>query len=987
MTTPVSGTPVTVSSLLGDISQYVTNPAPIQQRILAALTQITDGQIDVVDATNPFAFCLEASACNMAAFVQEAAALTRRQYPAAATTFEDLYLHMADRDYLNMFALPSKATFTVMLNYQQLLAHLVEDAAGISQITIPRNTIFYAAETPFSLQYPINIRQLQHGGLQVVYDATVPSPLQTLSTNVVPMRMSQAPNGQTYLLFDVEALQFKIVSFVNDVNSTSGMVSRVPFTDQFYYCRVYTQNTDSTWREIATTFTEQVYDPGTPTAVLQVTDSQVIVKIPPVYTINQLVRGKIRIDVYQTKGPQVIYMGNLGPKDFSADWQFIDKNDAMPETAAITKINDVQVWSTSVTSGGRNALTFQQMQQRVIANAIGPRQIPISPAQIQAYVTDDGYTVVKNLDTLTNRAFWATKPLPAPTELNPTVTNNVFTAANASMLKVLMSVSDAATSYGCTTHATGATVTSAALFHTANGITSLVSASAFATLTSLPLLEQAETLNSGEYFFTPFYYVLDDSTDVFDVRPYFLDQPEISSRVFVQENATTGLQVSIADGAFSFTKTSTGYQLTLTTASNDVYRALSDSQVQCQLSFKTSDGLATAYMLGAQQTRAKDTDERVFIFNITTTYDIDRDHAIDLPTFGLDASSIVPKGVLSQLFSVYFTTSAPMPGTYVSSNIDAGLGAWQLAPDSVGITYEQLTLTLGDYLPTLWNEYRSFSDVIPFQTYATDVVAHYDKDVYATDPVTGSGFSVVDGDLTYTILHHAGDVILDSDGHTTYTHRVGDLILSPETGLPQAVLGYQTTLQRLVSVFVLDAVYRFANDPITVDYVGYVKQFLLTALTEDLKDLNENVLEQTTIYFHPTVNQGTITVFIEDNAITTMTAEQSLEVTMYVPTETHNNANLLSSLFGSTVKTIGEYFATHNTVAQDELQDNLRKVYGVDVAAVTVKGLGGHDKDYPVITIEDDSTRLSIKKVLTVQTNNQMSVQEDVKITVVVHDV
>ena len=979
--------PVTISSLLGDISQYVYNPAAIQTTITAAISKILDGSIDVVDATNPFALALEMSAVNCAAFCVEAAALTRRQYAAAATTFDDLYLNMSDTDYLNMFALPSTTTFTILLQYEQLLNALVADpTTGISEITIPRNTVFTAAEVPFSLQYPINIRQLQHGGLQAVYDATEVSPLQTLDTNVIPLSMVQMNNGLNYVKFDVLAQQFFINSMQQNVNSASGLQTTIPLTDQFYYCRVYNwvgSTSNGAWVELAVTYTEQVYDPTVPTVVVQLTDTQVSVTVPPVYAINQTIRGQLRIDVYETKGPLTMYLGNYGAKDFVAEWLFIDQNDATPQTAAINQINNLLLYSTDVASGGRDALTFEEMRQRVIAHSNGPRDIPISPAQIQAMLTDDGYTIVKDIDTLTNRSYWAVKPLPSPTDLSPTITNNVYTPANANMLSLTLALADANAAYGCTVHDTGVTITSAALFQSVNGIASLMTSAAYTQLLALPLLQQAEAFNQGGYFYTPFYYVLDDSSDVFVVRPYSLDQPLIESRTFVQENATTGYQVSIGT-PFTIVKTATGYQISLTTSSNAAYQALPDTEVMCQLSYTTSDGQNTAFMTAPPQVRAGNAGERTFIFNIVTSYDLDTTNAIDFTSFAIDGQSTTARSALLQDVNVYFTTSATMPISYETSTIDSAIGLFQLPNGSVGLTSEQLSVKFGDYLTNLWCSWRSFTGTIPFQTYPTDVPAYYTTDVYQQDATTGAEFSVVNNAVVFTKLHSKGDPILDSTGAPTYLHRAGDYLLDVETNLPVAQVNYTTQLKRAIDIFALSAVYRFANDTITTAYMTAVSTSLLSWLTEDLVALNETVLEQTRIYFYPSVSQGTVNVSIENGVTVAISAAQSLDVTLYIPTETNNNANLLASLISSTIMTIGDYLATHSTVSVSELLGALRAVYGTDVVDVKLSGFGG-DSNYTVLTIENSSTLLSINKVLQVN-NNQLAVQEDVSVTFVVHD-
>ena len=974
----MSTSSINISSILGDIQTYAYNPAAIQRGVMASLTAITNGEVSVVDATNPFVFALEQSCVNAAAAMQQAAALTRRQYPAAATTVNDLYLHMSDTDYVDIFALPTTASFTLMINQQQLLNALVLDPdTGIKQVVIPRNTMFMATTIPFSIQYPIIIRQLAHGGLQIVYDATNPSPLQNLNTNVISYDVLNDPNGVPYIIFSVDTQQFDIVELINDVNSTGGFTTVVQFTDQFYYCRVYASNPDGTWKEIETTYTEMVYDPNTPTAVISVANNKATVTIPVVYITTGLVSGKIRIDVYETKGPMTQLLGNYTPNDFTADFMYLDKNDATPYVAAFTSITGVATYSQDTTSGGRSALTFEQLQTRVINNAIGPRNIPITPSQIQTTLLDAGYTLVKNIDTITDRKYWATKALPTPSS------PNLYTSANASVATIITNTATADTLQGCNSHSIGMTITSSALVQNVNGISTLVTKSAYAALSTLPLPELCTTVNSGGYTYSPFYYVLDTSTDSFSVRPYYLDTPKIINRSFVEENPDTGLQVSI-DSTYSIVKISNGYQLTLSTKSDSSYQALPDNQVFCQLCFKSPAQTSNAYVLGTQLPRLNNQGERTYVFTLTTNYDIDVNDQLVQSSFKTAANGTVPRSGLLQSINVLFCTNAPDKSTVNTSAIDTLLGNFQLPAGTIGITNEILNIQFGYSLKTLWNSYRTIAAPIPYQTYAKDVQGVYAEDVYNVDPLTGASFTVVNGNLVYNIIHKKGDPMVDANGQPTYIHRAGDPIIDPSTGLPTPIPNYTSTVNRALDLVVIDGVYQFANDAITLNYVAQIDNALVNSLTNDLVTINNEALEMTEVYYYPSISKGMVSVIADEGILVNINAEQSFNIKLYVTKEVYEDSKLLASLENSTIQSIGNYLSTNSTVSISQMEDNLTALYGSDVLGVSISGLGG-DANYSIVTITDESTKLSINKVLAVQPNNNIAVEENITILPIVH--
>lgn len=974
-----STTPVTISSILSSIETYATNPAAIQRGIMASLNAINNGTVSIVDATNPFVFCLEQSSVNAAAAMQQAAALTRRLYPAAATTINDLYLHMADTDYVDIFALPTTANFTLMINQQQLLNALVADpVTGIMQVIIPRNTVFYATTIPFSIQYPIIIRQLAHGGLQIVYDATEVSPLQILSTNVISYTILNDPTGVPYITFSVPTQQFDIVELINDVNSTGGFTTIVPFTAEFYYCRVYGSNPDGTWKELQVTYTEMVYDPAIPTAVISVANGQATVTIPVVYITTGLISGKVRIDVYETQGPMTQLLGNYVANDFTADFMFLDQNDASIFVAAFTSITGIATYSQDTTTGGRLALTFEQLQTRVINSAIGPRNIPITPSQIQTTLLDYGYTLVKNIDTITNRIYWATKALPAPTS------PNLYTPANASVATIVTNIANGASLQGCTTHATGMTITSAALVQNVNGVSALMTKTAYSALAALSLPELCTTVNEGGYTYSPFYYVLDTTSDTFEVRPYYLDTPSIVNRSFIEENPVTGLQVSIA-ATYSIFKLNNGYQLTITTQSNSAYQALPDNEVFCQLCFNGSAQVNNAYMLGVQQPRLNNEGERTYVFTMLTEYDIDKNDQLAQTSFATAVPGYIPRSSLLQSVNVLFSTNTPGSSTVTPTAIDALLGQFQLPAGTIGVTNEILMLQFGYGLTTLWNSYRSIVAPIPYQTYAANVPATYTTDVYQIDPLTNASFSIVNGVLVYNIIHHAGDPILTAAGAPTYLHLAGDPIIDPSTNLPTLIANYSTIVNRSLDLVVIDGVYQFANDAITLNYVSQIDNALVTSLTNDLVTINNEALEQTEVYYYPSISKGSVNVIADNAQVVNIDAEQSFIVTLYITNEVYQDNKLISSLQDSTIQTLGNYLADNTTIAISQIEDALSAIYGADVLGVTVKGLGGA-ANYSIVTVTDNSTTLSINKILAVQPNNQIAVEENIQIDFVVHD-
>ena len=522
--------PTPVNKLLAQALQFQYNPASIQRAVLQTLTDVTEGKIEVVDPSNPFVFLMEASSVLTGAAIMKNETNTRKQYPLAAQTPEDLYPHMSDKDFVDRFATPAKAIFGLMLMEDEVLAKLVLDPdTGMKKLVIPRNTYFTIADTVFSLQYPIEIRQLLHGGLQVVYDVEKASPLQQLETNLIEHEIRT--NGtDRWISFQFETQQFNIVSQKGTLNAAQDFTVTVELEDQYYYARVYVEDTAGKWVEIPTTHTDQIYDITTPTAVLKVMGKTVQLSIPQIYTSTQLLNKAIRMDFYQTKGPMNMPLWEYPINEFTTTWQAYDKADVNIFTAPIKTFRTVVAYSQSAVSGGSNALTFEQLRARVIKNAIGVPSLPITPTQIESTLERQGYSVVKNIDNITNRVFQATKEMPTPSD------TRLITAAAASIETILMSIKDALLIDTVIDNGSAITITPDTLYQSTDGITKLVASEQRSFLLGLPTDKRALAVTNGGYLFTPFHYVLDMTDDQFAVRPYYLDDPVIETKLFMAEN-------------------------------------------------------------------------------------------------------------------------------------------------------------------------------------------------------------------------------------------------------------------------------------------------------------------------------------------------------------------------------------------------------------------------------------------------------------------
>ncbi len=975
---PATAVPGAVSTLLANISNYQFNPAMIQQSVMQTLTDVTNGTISVVDPTNPFVFCLESSAVCTAGFMVANEATTRRQYPYAAQTPEDLYYHMSDVDYIGRFSSPSTTMFSLLLPYDEVINKMVLDpTTGIRKIVIPRNTYFTVAGTNFSLQYPIEIRQMPHGGLQVVYDTSVVSPLQQLSTNVINYQIRSGTGAGNYIYFEFDVQQFDIISQQGTLNAATDFSIDIPLNNQFYYARVYVEDPNTgLWTEINTTHSAQVYDINTPTATLEVvtdTSTTLTVTIPQIYTSTSLLEMGVRIDVYETIGPLNMLLFEYPFNAFAATWVAYDDNDYTVYTAPLATFRTIIPFSNNTVSGGSNALTFDQLRQQVISNNIGTASIPITNVSINSALNQLGYSVVTNIDNITNRAFLATKPMPSPTD------PNLLTPAGSSIETVLVSISALTALTSVVDNGLSVTITPDTIYQNINGIVAPVTSAKVAALLALPPSQLALAVTNGNYLYTPFHYVLDMTGNQFAVRPYYLDNPVIESKLFVNENVTSLLQV--ATGTYAITRTATGFQIQVVTQSSAAYQALPDNEVFAQLSYTPVGETSTAYLIGVQAGTTA-AGERIYNFDLSTTFNLDSSDDIELTKFFMfNTAARTVLAALTTTFDLIYATTAPLGSQFVSGPIDQELSNFLLPTGVQGVSHEQLMVEFGFSLSTLWARARSVVSAQPYQTYPAAVPLTYAQNVYQTDS-TGSAITIVNGVVTTNILHAAGDPVLDAGGNPVYMYNAGDVVV--DTNSAPIPLGPRT-IDRVLDILMIEGPYWFANDPITTAYRATLTEVVVSWLTNDLALLSTQLLEQTRIYFYPETTLGSISVSLGNNTTTTIEASQKLVLNLSVPAVVYNNSELCDRLTVTSVNIIGQQLQ-QSTISVDAITTALRASYGDDVVSVQLLGLGGSN-NLQAFTVIDAGSSCSIAKQLVAQPDNTLIVSENVTVNFTNFDV
>lgn len=961
---------VSISKLMANLDRYKYNPDMRQVVMLDYLQEVTNGEVDIVDPTNPFVFLMESSAVNTASALVENIINLRKQYPSLAQTEEDLYLHMSDKDFIDRFAVPSETDFTFVVQANSLYQQMVYDAVEqCGKVTIPRDTEFMIDDIIFTLQYPIHIRKFDNGILQISYDAAVISPLQTLTSNIIEPIIRRDGNSIDWIFFKIPVYQIQIQTTYVPIQHSALFSHNVNYKNQFYFCRVLYKNsgTLNQWKDLIVTHTDQVFDPFKPTAVLKVFNGIVNVSIPKIYFTSGLLSGDIRIDVYTTRGELTINLANYKFNSFSTRLKAIDEQRDLNDYTNALALATYYTYSDQLVSGGTNGIDFATLRERVIHNSVGDRQLPITNNQLEAYVSKKGFDLVKNVDTVTNRIFLATQKLPKP------LNSKLLTAANIGIGTLITNLTYLSQIDRVRINNLRQTILSNNLYKNENGVVRLLSAAERQALDALPRSEFLSVVNSSYYLYNPFYYVLDNSTQEFEVRAYNLDYPLASQLSFISQNQS--LQLPVNTGQYTIEKVSQGYKLTIVTKSGNFYKQLETNLVHLQLGYLPAGETHLAYINGTYVQTTAD-EERVYEFLLETNYDLNKDHHLAITNGRMFSNEAMTTWMDLNLKVYLFHTTTSLTEGYVPDVSTALLGDFLLPVGSACVTHETLELELGSSLGNLWSRSRSFASGLDYQRYTDDIPLLYERVIYATDPTTNSIFSVDGlGNLVYTVLHQIGDPVLDDFGTPVYKHRKNDVVLDAGG---QPIVVSSLSADKEIDMLFVDGKYYFTTDTNFVNYRAEIAAILDTWIVRDLVSIQQLLLEQTKIYFYPKTTIGLVKVFTENNQEDMISSEQSLVVDLYVTKAVYDDNEIRSALKDLTVRTIDSYI-NKSTINITEITAALTGVYTDSVKAVSLSGLGGA-KDYQVVNLAAEHNRLSLSKQLIQQQDGSLIIQEAVTV-------
>ena len=975
---------VTISDIANQLGLLRVDPSIMQNQVLNLLEQVSNGKMVVVDPNNPFALGIEMATALGVNGINECQMLTRRAYPSLATNMEDLYLHMSDYDYRDVFATPSRGTFTILLDKEEVLNKTIDDPKlpGTRRLTIPRYTKIIVQDTTFTLLYSVDIKLVRHGGILITYNHEQDTPLQPLKTNVVPWDIVNIENRE-YLRLRLDLLQVKIDRYVAQINASSGFSKTYLFDNQFHFARAFLKTTTG-WAEIRTTHTDRVYDPKVPTVVLQVLQGKLKVTVPQVYSNNGLITDAVRVDIYTTKGPLNMVLDLVEHTAYQTYWDTVATEKLDKYSALILTVSRFAVYSDDTVVGGSNSLSFDELRDRVISRSLNTEGLPITRNQLNNKLKDMGYSLVTNVDNITDRQFLATRKPPSP------VTGRTVNGISA-MVGILQStLTNLELSRNVIKNNLRDTIKPGQLYELKNGKIDILADVHLDSLWNLKFSKPdylVNLLNDNQYLYSPYYYVIDSNVNEFNCRVYHLDDPKVVSRFFHSTNSALGINVSVKDYRLSNAPNKDGYILEVALDVGKTIATLGPEFVHTQLSYVGRDRIQNRYWIEGKLVSVIDEttglpidDEYRYQFHIETRYDInEQDGLIPIP-FKAPIN-------LEHEFDVVTIVKDFLPPDVSPTDIDTIISKETIPnfdrnKSYIGVSHEKYTLKFGDRLNHIWNKTRTIIEPDMYETYQQDVIDTYKETIYEMDS-TGSPkiyYTESTGDVSFKVLFNKGDRKLDQFGDTIYKHREGDVVID-EFGDP-VVKGGGRGIQRHIDLFLLDARYLFVDQDEDILYRVQAHNAIADWCVNDMTRINSQLLERSEIFYYPIRTTGMVDVIADNDLDVTVKAEQRFNITYWLTKDKNANSSLREMIETQTINSIQKTLNSP-TVSLDAIIDNLRLILKDNIVSVDVKGF--LDDQYSTVTLKDSSMGLTVAKRANLLSNNQIEMVDDVTVRFTTH--
>lgn len=947
---------IDIQKELGDLAQYKYHPNGILKHTFNRLKDITDGRVELSDPSNPFTYLIETSCLNTGFAIQEMVLLTRKLYPKLANNEDDLYLHMSDVDYLDRFSKPSEAKVTFNILFSDFKTKAWKDPySGDYVHTIPRNYQVQVDTYVYTLTAPIVIRLTETGIIDIKIDGAKNDDLFELDSGFVNFEMWSVNQAEEYISFSVKMPEVYLEETEIPVEKSKSFKGHLNFKSdrKYYYTKVYHFRNEA-WEEIKTTHGKGIYDINEVTCELKINqlDRKVSYYIPPVYVNNGMLGSKVKFVIYTTMGEVNLNFSDFKISDFESSYNEIFPETDLDETTKSLNVIAKTVFIEGRVIGGSGPKTFSKLKKDLINNNLGRNNKPITGMQIDSFASANGMTLVKNVDTLTNRIFLL------EAEISETSTRYGSSKISLDLMDFKSSIGEMTTDKNkiIRISETATLIPAGTVFeHTPGGIKLLTEdeATLLKSLSGNSLTNEVNNKRYLELFYT---YVLDTAGNSVRLRAYDLEKPSVARINFKDYNHTTRVGVNTEET--NLVKIETGFQLDILTNLTKYDSTISETNVTPYLAY-SDEGGAVFYLEGRLLTVSGE--KPIYRFTIDSDFYVSDKNEITITNFRDRNYSFLPIDIplTSKLNLLYVTNK--IPAGFEASKLDTLIEGSFILPNRAVVTQEELSVKLGDYLEFLYSRVYSSTGVDEYERYEEDVPARYNRTIYAADN---------------TVLHRRNDILLDEEGEPIIQHQRGDIVVG-EDGFP--IFSHRQDTQRYLKLLFMDYKSSLAEDNETIDHREYVRSHLTSLVTDKVASIQKRLLENTQAFL--TVPSNLDDILIEyDGRRGYINASQGFKITVYVTNRYYNDRDARRGVELMLKEELSDYLSKNRVLSKSVIVSRMLEKTSEYTEGLNIDQFTELNANY--IELPNEGDRITFNKVLSIEPEGYVT-RDDVVVTFV----
>ena len=955
----------------------LSNPMIIASMALSEIEKRLDGDAIIADPNTPFCHLLEFGSSVSASVMNAIDDKLPLIYPKRARTMDELYAHMSDFDYIRMYSTPSQTVIRTMLPKKYLQDQAVVYNDNYSKLSIPRDTVFIVGKYTFGLYYPIDILINKYTNtFSVVYDTTETNPLHLLDKNVID-KYDITYSGLEYLVMDFPIYQFSKSTIVESLIAETGFTKKISYNDDFYALRIFNYKND-TYTEMHQVQTHIVYDISQPTVFVRVLPDEKKIKlvIPQIYFDEGIMGSKLYIELYTTVGMLNIDTTGMNTSSIGVIYN-VDSRSDPTYTIPLRNMpfdNVFQISGTHI-AGGTNAISVDELRKRVVNDTLHDKVL-VRENELTTYLEDNDFYVKKSLDNVTDRIYNAYKVL---RDGNGSIIPSLQTDM---MFKGDFSTNREYSAFLYHGSDNSVTILPAALYrydkdHNCAVPLTDTEINALGNLTKEELVDK---LNDSHYLKSPYYLRITSSREFPRADTFDLQRPSVNRVIFVEDN------YEIASKLLSFGATISHndvgkYKVIFTVTRSDDLLGLDSSNIVIYAMVKSNagkwSGVECTY-LGTDPNTKLD----AYSFDIPTNYRLTLNNEIGVTYIASDSTYAEPEHLinLTSDFHLVFMVNKEVLPTIVEATESLMEGVPEyLKILNVGISRQYFNITLGTCLnDVIKNNIEVAISKQSYATYEVDVPARYEQDVYAIDANGLIQYTAnPDGTLTLTKLHEVGEVITRDNGNIVYVHRKGDYIRDDNGNLVTVV---DKELVYYIDMMFIDAKMFFSSRQTELDYQTDMYN-TLGGYLKVIRDIKDELLERTNIYFKCVKSIGTAKINLGDGLTRTEDIEMSFRIVCYVPSYVKQNETIQKNITDMTCAAI-ENAINSKTISMLDIFEEVKSKMADYIDHFDLLGINDNVNLQTFVILDEDS-QPSIRRTLVLTEDKVISLKKQIDISFV----